>query len=117
MFLRQKVFAIIATVIFLLFIIELVRRKKMREEYSFLWVLSAVFMLILVLWYKPLLFLTGLIGAIAPTTTLFIFAIFFLMIISINFSIVISSLTERMVKLTQEFALLKSEMKEQNRKE
>jgi hypothetical protein len=112
MFFRQKIFAVFATLCLLLFIFELVRRRKMREEYSFLWIITGVSILILIIWYDLLIILSKIIGAVAPTTTLFIFAIIFLMLICINFSIKISSLTDQLIKLTQDLALLKLNIRE-----
>jgi len=110
MFLKQKIFAIITVVLVIFIIFELVRRKKMREEYSWLWMVTGISIGVLVVWYDLLVFITRLIGAVLPTTTLFIFAILFLMIISIHFSLKISSLTNQMIKLTQELAILKSKI-------
>lgn len=107
----QKIFAILVSLFFLVLIVELVRRRKLREEYSFLWIITGFIMLILTIRYDLLLFLTKLIGAVLPTTTLFIFAILFLVLISLHFSIKISSLTDKVIKLTQELAILKSEKK------
>ena len=112
MFFRQKIFAVFATLCLLLFIFELVRRRKMREEYSFLWIITGVSILILIIWYDLLIILSKIIGAVAQTTTLFIFAIIFLMLICINFSIKISSLTDQLIKLTQDLALLKLNIRE-----
>ncbi len=114
MLLKQKVFAVAAGLLLMVFIFELVRRKKMREEYSWLWLLTGVAIIIMVLWYDLLEFITGLIGAVLPTTTLFILSILFLVLISIHFSVRISSLTDKMIKLTQELSILKAEKDRDN---
>jgi len=111
MLFSQKIFAILASLFVLILIVELVRRRKLREEYSFLWIITGFTMLILTIWYDLLLFFTRVIGAVLPTTTLFIFAILFLMLISLHFCIKISSLTDKVIKLTQELAILKYEKK------
>lgn len=110
MLFRQKVFAIIVVIALLILIVELVRRKKLREEYSFLWVLTSVVMLILVIWYDVLVWLSKFIGAVVPTSTLFVFSILFIMMILIHYSIKISELTEQMNELVQEIAILKTEL-------
>jgi hypothetical protein len=84
-----------------------VRRKKLREEYSWLWIMTAVIIALLVLGYDALVLITKLIGAVLPTTTLFILAILFLMVISLHFCVKLSVLTEKVIKLTQELAILK----------
>lgn len=115
MFFRQKLFAILVVVFLLLLIFELVRRRKMREEYSFLWLLCGVSILILVVWYDLLLLLTKIIGAVLPTTTLFIFALIFLFLIALHFCIKISKLTDKIINLSQELAILKMDI--ENKKE
>ena len=105
--LNQKLFAIVISICVLIFIIEMVRRKKLREEYSVLWLGTSVTMLILVIKYDWLVGLTDLIGAALPTTTLFLGSIIFLMLIAIQFSIKISKLTDQVKNLAQENALLR----------
>lgn len=109
---QQKIFAVIASVAIFIFVIELLRRRKLKEEYSWLWVLTGVTMIVLVLWYDLLVFITRLIGAVTPTTTLFIFSILFLLVISIHYSVIISKLTNQVKDLAQEIAILKSELGE-----
>jgi len=63
---------------------------------------------VLVLWYDSLLLLTHLIGAVLPTTTLFIFAILFLICLALDFAIKISRLTDQVKNLTQKVSLMES---------
>ena len=51
---RQKFVAILLAIGLIVFIFELVRRKKLREEYSWLWMLSGAAILILAVWYDLL---------------------------------------------------------------
>ncbi|HEY4716366.1 MAG TPA: DUF2304 domain-containing protein [bacterium] len=103
---QQKIFSVIVSVAVFLFIIELVRRRNLKEEYSWLWIFTGFIMIIFTVWYDLLVFVTHMIGAIAPTTTLFIFSILFLLALNIHFSTVISKLTNQVKNLSQEIALL-----------
>ncbi len=114
--LHQKIFAILASIILLVFIFELVRKKKLKEEYSWLWILTGVIMLVLVVWYDFLLFMTRLIGAGNPRTTLFLFGLLFLVLINIHFSIRISTFTDQIKELAQRLAILTKELKELTKK-
>lgn len=107
---NQKLFALLISVSIFLFILEMVRRKKLREEYSVLWLATAVVMLVLILKYDWLVALTNLIGAGLPTSTLFLGSIIFLMLIAVQFSIKISRLTEQAKNLAQQNALLELEV-------
>ncbi|HZY01903.1 MAG TPA: DUF2304 domain-containing protein [Anaeromyxobacteraceae bacterium] len=108
----QHLFAILVSLASLAVIVELVRRRKLKEEYSLLWILTAAGMLVLSSWYDLVEWLTQLSGAVTPTTTLFIFGLVFLLLISVHFSTVLSRLTEQVRRLTQELALLSAERDE-----
>ncbi len=114
MLFKQKIFAVIMSLVLLILIVELVRRKKLREEYSFLWIITAFGILVLVIWYDVLVWLSKIIGAVAPTSTLFVFSILFIMMILIHFSIKVSELTEHIKDLAQEITIIKSELNKKN---
>jgi hypothetical protein len=105
----QRIFAVLASVATLAFIVELVRRRKLKEEYSWLWITTGVGMVVLSTWYGLIERITRLIGAVTVTTTLFLFALLFLLVISVHFSTVISKLTQQVRRLTQEIAILSAE--------
>jgi hypothetical protein len=106
----QRVFAIITSIGTFLVVMELVRRRRLREEYAFLWVLTTVGMMVLATWYGLIERITQLIGAVAVTTTLFLFALLVLLLISVHFTTVISRLTVQVRRLTQELAILQAEL-------
>jgi hypothetical protein len=104
----QRVFAIVTSIGTFLVVMELIRRRRLREEYALLWVLTTVGMMVLATWYGLIERITQLIGAIAVTTTLFLFALIFLLLISVHFTTVISRLTVQVRRLTQELAILQA---------
>lgn len=106
----QQTFAVIASLLTLGVIVELVRRRRLREEYSWLWLLTGVSMVVLASWYGLIEGITHLIGAVTPTTTLFVFALLFLLIVSVHFSVVISRLSQQVRRLVQELAILEAEL-------
>ena len=112
MFFQQKIFAIVASILIMALVVELVRRRKLREEYSWLWLMTGALIILLVIWYDFLVFITHLIGAIAPTTTLFIFGLLFLMVVSLHYSIQISKLSSQVKELAQELTLLKGRVED-----
>jgi len=109
---RNKIVAAIIGIALLLLIIELVRKRKLREEYSWLWLLTGAVILLLTFWYDLLKWITQLIGGLVPSSTLFFFGVLFLFLISLHFSVVISKLTDRNKELAQQVALLESELNE-----
>ncbi len=112
---RQQVVAALVSVGLILFIFELVRRRRLREEHSWLWMLSGGVILLFAVCYPALRWVTSLIGAGLPTSTLFFFGFFFLMLICIHYAVKISTLTVQMKNLMQELAMLKERMDREDR--
>ncbi len=103
----QQRFAIVTAFVLLLLIVELVRRRRLSPAFAWVWIAVGVAIMALVIWYDGLLYLTHLIGAVAPTSTLFLFGILFLLLLCLQFSMRISTLEERVRVLAQELALLR----------
>lgn len=98
-------------IVIVLGIIELVRRRKLNEEYSFLWLIIGVILLLITFFPKLIVFISGLFGTELPINTLFFTGIIFLMLLGLFFSLKISILSNRVKKLSQKIALLEFELK------
>lgn len=105
---KPRFVALGISVVLVILIIELVRRRKLREEYSWLWLSLSVLMFVLALWPGLLGFASNLIGAVLSTSTLFFFALVFMMLINIQFSVEISSLRTQVKNLAQQLAILEA---------
>jgi hypothetical protein len=105
--LRQKVFFLGIAVILLLTIVDLVRRRRLRVEYSWVWIASAVTIIAVILQYDLLIWLTALVGAVIPTSALFFLCILYLALLSLDYSVRLSSLRFELKEVAQELALLK----------
>jgi hypothetical protein len=102
---RIRILTIGGAVAILLMVVELVRRRKLKEEYSVLWVFTAVFILLVSVWFSLLSKVTQAIGAISPASTLFFFGLLFCLVLLLHFSVRISSLERRLTALVQEVGL------------
>lgn len=109
-----RIIAIAGSVALLLFIVELVRRRALKEEYSVLWVITALVLLLLAAWGGLLRDLTHLIGAISQASTLYFFGLLFVVFLLLHFSMRVSALERRVVVLVQEIALLNERMRRQD---
>lgn len=103
---RQKIFALSIGIAIFFVILRLVYTRKLREEYSWLWLSTGCAIIGLVVYYDSLVFLTALIGAVLPTTTLFLCGMLFLVLLNLHFSIRISGLTDEVRRLAQTVAIL-----------
>lgn len=103
---RIRIITIAGAVGVVVLILELVRRRKLKEEYSVLWVLTSLVVLVLAVWFGALEGITKLIGATLPSSTLFFFGLLFVLVLSLHFSVRISSLERLVTTLVQEIALM-----------
>lgn len=106
----QKLFALFVCLLVFVVTVALVRQRRLREEYSVLWLSTSLLMFVLVLRYDWLVKLTDVVGAALPTTTLFIGSIIFLVLIAVQFSMKLSRLADQVKNLAQENALLRAEV-------
>ena len=108
---RMMIFGLVASVGALIFIVELVRQRKLREDYSLLWLATAIVLIILSL-SRPLLDqIAALLGVTTyPPAALFLVAIVFLLFILLHFSTVLTRLSRENKEIAQEMALLRWEL-------
>lgn len=107
----QKLLAAVLASALLIFIIETVRRRKLREEYAWLWVLVGIVILTLALWPGLLRQITNLLGIELPVNTVFFFGLMFMVFINLHFSVKISELTDQVKRLAQEISIQEGEGK------
>jgi hypothetical protein len=101
------------SIILLLIAFELIRKERLREEYSILWLFTGVALFIFSLWPEFFLskFITQITGLYYLSAVVMI-AFLFLLLIVLHFSVVISKLTDRNKEIAQRHALLELEFKE-----
>jgi hypothetical protein len=109
---RAQIIAVIGCVLLILFVVDLVRRRRLREEYSILWMAVSVGTAILAVWGGLLLGITRIMGAYSANSVIFFFAILFLMGLVLHLTVRVSGLTERNKDLVQEVALLGRRLEE-----
>jgi hypothetical protein len=109
---RIRIMAITLSVVLLIVIVELVRKRRLREEYSWLWILTGAVIFVLATWQSLVVKLTDLIGAKIIASTLFFSGLMFLMIISLHFSTKVSQLSEQVKELAQKTAILAEELEQ-----
>ncbi|MBN1968610.1 MAG: DUF2304 domain-containing protein [Candidatus Delongbacteria bacterium] len=113
---KIQYFAIAGSLMLLLFIIELVRRKKIKEEYSLLWLSFSVLFLTMSIWRKSIDILAIKMGiAYAPAAFLLVLVMAIFLIL-IQFSIIISKQSDQIKVMAQEIGLLKKKVEENEKK-
>ena len=107
-----KILAILGSGSVLFVVIELIRRGRLKEKYSLLWLFACGILLVLSSSRELLESIAHLLGVIYPPSFLFLLAFLFLLSITLHFSVVVSGLSEKNKKLAQEVTLLRQEMQE-----
>jgi hypothetical protein len=109
---KVSIVAAIAAIILLALIFELIRSRRLQERYALLWLATGGVILFFALWRGALGRFADLIGIAYPPSALFVVASFFILIVLLHYSTVISELSERNLALAQRLALLEQELKE-----
>jgi hypothetical protein len=110
---RVSVAAAIAAGILLLVVFELIRSRRLQERYALLWLLTGVVIFILAIWRGLLGKVSDLVGIAYPPSALFILAAFFILLVLLHYSTVISRLSEQNTTLAQRLALLERRLEEE----
>jgi len=105
---QQKIFILVAGMAIIWLIVDLVRRGRLREEFSWIWILCAVLGMVFGLWHQLQVWFMGVTGAKVSTSVVFMFAIFALGMLNLHAATRISALNRQVKTLAQEIALLRS---------
>ena len=106
MFDKVHIIFLVGLIGLLIIVLELVRRKKLKEEYSLLWIFTVVVLLTLLIWRDSLKLIAHTLGIFYPPNALFVVGSMFILAILLHFSVVISSFKKKQQELAQKFALL-----------
>jgi hypothetical protein len=104
--------SIVVSAALLVTIIELVRRRRLSEEYSFIWIVCAVALFALSLWRNLLDLAASALGVHYPPAVLLLVLTFFVVIVSLYFSVVVSRHRQDIQKLVEELALLEEQVRQ-----
>jgi hypothetical protein len=107
--LQVRIISLIVSVLFVAYVIRLVRNRKLGETDSIMWILAGVAIFILAVWVKPLILLTKLIGAKLWASTLFFSGLVFLTFVSLWITTRMSALSDEVRELAQKVTLLSDE--------
>ncbi|HJU47717.1 MAG TPA: DUF2304 domain-containing protein [Gaiellaceae bacterium] len=110
--LRVSIAASIASVLLLLVVLELIRGRKLKERYALMWLATGVVLLALSLWRGGLNTIAGWLGVDYAPAILFAVATLFVIVVLLDYSIVLSRLSDRNTLLAQEVAILRHRLDE-----
>ncbi len=103
---------IIGSVCFFLFIVNMVRTKKLELKYALTWLLTSVSFVVMSIFPDALYFVAEVLQIELPVNALFLCVIFLLLLMVFALTVAVSRQASRIKKLVQEIGLLKGEMQE-----
>ena len=107
---KIQIIAIIVSLLFLLYIILLIVKGKLREEYSIVWIACTALLILFSFWRNGLEVMAHLVGVYEAPNLVFTGAIFAVFIYLLHLSVVVSRLHNQNKQLAQDIALLKKEV-------
>ena len=108
-----EVFMTLGPLIMFVIVLEMVRRRRLREDYSLMWLGAFGILVILSLFQKGLLdVIAGWMGIYYPPTALFVIGFALMMLVLLQFSSVITRLARENKQAAQHIALLAARVRE-----
>ena len=112
---RLQIIAIVTALIFMFFIFRLIAKGKLREEYSFIWIVCTALLLLFAVWRDGLDVIAKLLGIYYAPSLIFLGAIFAIVVFLVHLSVVNSKQHKQIKDLAQEMALLKEKLEAQQK--
>jgi hypothetical protein len=108
---RVSIVGALAALVLLAIVLELIRRRRLRERYALLWLLTGLVLLGFSVWRDGLNTVAGWFGVTGyPPAVLFAIATLFVIVVLLHYSTVISKLADRNTILAQRIALLEQKL-------
>jgi hypothetical protein len=99
--------------LFMFMVFRLIVKGRLREEYSIIWILCTIILLIFSIWRQGLEKISLLLGVFYPPSLIFFAAIFAIIVFLLHLSVVNSKLQSQIKTLAQEVAYLKQQVSQQ----
>ena len=107
-----QIAAVVVSAALLLLVLDLVRRRKLSEEYSIVWLVCAVALLVLSIWRESLHVVAAWLGVFYPPAVLLLVLVVFVFVACLAFSVVVSRQSRQIERLSEEVALLSARERE-----
>lgn len=107
-----RIFLSVALLLYFIIIIALLKRKALSLKYTLLWLFTGVILVFLVIFPQGLNWIVRIVDIKSPVNGLFAIMIFFIMLILMSLTSIVSRQTERIKRLVQTNALLEKRIRD-----
>jgi hypothetical protein len=109
---RIEIAGVVAAAVLIGVVLELVRRRKLTEEYSLVWLVSAAVLLLASLRREALQIVGRWVGIEPPPLVLLAMATLILLVVSLCLSVVVSRQRRQIDRLMEDTAIVAAELRE-----
>jgi hypothetical protein len=104
--------SVLASILIIVFILTLIRQRKLREEHSIMWLVGSLVLILFSVWRGLLDIIAAAVGVVYPPAILLLIGIFFGVVMFLHFTVVLSKQADKNKTLAQEIALLRNRIEE-----
>lgn len=101
---------IIGSVLFFVFIINMVRTKKLELKYALIWILTSLSFIIMSVFPETVFFVARMLEVEVAANALFLCIIFLMLLMVFALTVAVSRQAGRIKRLVQEMGMLKAEI-------
>ncbi|MEW6172615.1 MAG: DUF2304 domain-containing protein [Bacillota bacterium] len=105
-------FTVTVSAALLYLILDLIRRRHLKEKYALLWLATALVLLVFAANRSLVEVLAHVLGIYYAPSALFLLGFLFILALNLQYSVALSRQSERVVRLAQEVALLRQQLDE-----
>lgn len=109
---KTRIFLIVGSIVFFVFLISIFKKSKISIDMATLWIVLAMVMIIIAMFPEVVYFFANLIGIESPTNALFLVIIFVLLVLVFYLFMKTSILENKLNKMIENFAIEKSKKNE-----
>jgi len=117
MTLKIQIIAILVSLLLLFIVFELIRRRKLKPEYSIFWVLIGIVMLLLSVFKNLLSKLADILGVFPPIFALLLVGFACVVLILLYLSVLVSEFSSEKKEIFKELSILKWKIEQITKKE
>ena len=107
------IFGVVSAVLTLVVVIEMLRRRRLRERHAIWWIVAGTFALIAGVFPSTLAWAAGLVGITVPINLVFFVSIAILFLVCLQHSSELTQLESKTRTLAERVAILELALKEQ----
>ncbi len=111
-----QILSISGSILFLLIVFRLIFQKKLREEFSIIWIICAVFLNVFTFWRHGIEVFATFFGIYYPPAIIFIALFVAIIFYCLHLSLIVSKQKNDIKNLTQEVAFINKKLNDLSQK-